>query len=110
MVKPPPRTPPCWRLLHDIEKFHLSACPNLADRLSSVFKTLNQVGFEAMADASGFAVQPVVFVAGDDNPRMPLVMRLLSELGFQAVDAGKGSRCAAARAVRRALDPHGPDQ
>ncbi len=57
-------------------------------RRAAVFKTLNQVGFEVMADASGYAAEPVMFVAGDDEARKPAVMQLVSDLGFQAVDAG----------------------
>jgi 8-hydroxy-5-deazaflavin:NADPH oxidoreductase len=55
---------------------------------ASVFKTLNQVGFEVMADTTGYAANPVMFVAGDDEARKPVVMQLVSDLGFQAVDAG----------------------
>ena len=55
---------------------------------ASVFKTLNQVGFEVMADATGYAAKPVMFVAGDDESRKPVVMQLVSDLGFQAVDPG----------------------
>ena len=57
-------------------------------RGASVFKTLNQVGFEVMADAAGYAAKPVMFVAGDDEARKPVVMQLVSDLGFQAIDAG----------------------
>jgi predicted dinucleotide-binding enzyme len=55
---------------------------------ASVFKTLNQVGFEVMADASGYAVSPAMFVAGDDALRKPEVLKLVSDLGFEAIDAG----------------------
>jgi predicted dinucleotide-binding enzyme len=65
---------------------------------ASVFKTLNQIGFEAMADTSGFAVKPVMFVAGDDDARKPTVLGLVDELGFEAVDAGSLS-------VARLLEP-----
>ena len=67
---------------------------------AAVFKTLNQVGFEVMANTVGYAVSPVMFVAGDDAARKPLVMRLVSDLGFHAVDAG-GLR------VARLLEPYG---
>lgn len=67
---------------------------------AAVFKTLNQVGFEVMANTAGYAVPPVMFVAGDDAARKPLVMRLVSDLGFDAVDAG-GLR------VARLLEPYG---
>jgi 8-hydroxy-5-deazaflavin:NADPH oxidoreductase len=55
---------------------------------ASVFKTLNQVGFEVMANTIGYAANPATFVAGDDEARKPAVMQLMSDLGFQAVDAG----------------------
>lgn len=55
---------------------------------AAVFKTLNTVGAETMADPSGFPVPPVMFVAGDDAARKPLVLGLVGDLGFAAVDAG----------------------
>jgi len=55
---------------------------------AAVFKTLNQVGFEVMADTRGYAAPPVMFVAGDDAAKKPLVMALVGDLGFHAVDAG----------------------
>lgn len=65
---------------------------------ASVFKTLNQVGFEVMADTTGYAAPPVMFVAGDDGARKPVVMGLVRDLGFEAVDAG-------GLAVARLLEP-----
>ena len=67
---------------------------------AAVFKTLNQVGFEVMANTGGYAAPPVMFVAGDDPARKPVVMALVSDLGFHAVDAG-GLR------VSRLLEPFG---
>ncbi len=55
---------------------------------AAVFKTLNQVGYEVMANTAGYAAPPVMFVAGDDAARKPAVMGLVSDLGFNAVDAG----------------------
>lgn len=56
---------------------------------ASVFKTLNQTGFANMEHGREFAPTPaVMYVAGDDATRKPLVLTLVSELGFQAVDAG----------------------
>ena len=72
---------------------------SLAPR-AAVFKTLNQVGFEVMANTAGYAAPPVMFVAGDDAARKPVVMTLVSDLGFHAVDAG-GLR------VARLLEPYG---
>ena len=72
---------------------------SLAPR-AAVFKTLNQVGFEVMANTAGYAAPPVMFVAGDDAARKPVVMTLVSDLGFHAVDSG-GLR------VARLLEPYG---
>lgn len=56
---------------------------------ASVFKTLNQTGFANMEDARSFAPLPaVMYVAGDDETKKPLAMSLVSDLGFQTVDAG----------------------
>ena len=67
---------------------------------AAVFKTLNQVGFEVMEASAGFAVPPVMFVAGDDAVHKPMVLRLVADLGFDAVDAG-------GLAVARLLEPLG---
>lgn len=53
-----------------------------------VVKTLNQVGAEIMADATGFACPPVQLMAGNDDDAKHLVAGLLSDLGFAALDAG----------------------
>lgn len=53
-----------------------------------VVKTLNQVGAEIMADASGFAEPPVMFMAGDSDDAKKVVAALLSDLGFMPLDAG----------------------
>jgi predicted dinucleotide-binding enzyme len=55
---------------------------------ASVFKTLNQTGAEGMADAAAFAQRPVMFVAGDDESRKPVVAQLVADLGFEAMDGG----------------------
>jgi 8-hydroxy-5-deazaflavin:NADPH oxidoreductase len=55
---------------------------------AAVFKTFNHTGAENMAAASRFDHRPVMFVAGDDATRKPEVMRLVSDLGFEAIDAG----------------------
>ena len=55
---------------------------------ASVFKAMNQIGFEGMTEADAFPVPPAMFVAGDDEARKSTVMQLVSELGFDAVDAG----------------------
>lgn len=55
---------------------------------ASVFKTMNQVGYAVMSDAGGYAVPPVMFVAGDDEANKPAVLQLVGDLGFEALDAG----------------------
>jgi predicted dinucleotide-binding enzyme len=56
---------------------------------ASVFKTLNQTGFANMQHAGDFTALPAaMFVAGDDAARKPTVLALVSDLGFQAIDAG----------------------
>lgn len=53
-----------------------------------VVKALNQVGSQVMANASTRRVKPVQFVAGDDAAAKTTVMALLTDLGFDARDAG----------------------
>jgi 8-hydroxy-5-deazaflavin:NADPH oxidoreductase len=55
---------------------------------ASVFKTLNQTGFETLAQAHALSARPVMLVAGDDATRKPLVMQRVAELGLDAIDAG----------------------
>jgi predicted dinucleotide-binding enzyme len=59
-----------------------------------VFKTLNATGASNMAKAAQYAVKPMMLVAGDATAKKPVVMELLSKLGFDPVDAGplKNSR------------------
>ncbi len=55
---------------------------------AAVFKTMNQVGFAVMSDTRGYAAAPAMFVAGDNAEHKPMVMALVSDLGFGAIDAG----------------------
>lgn len=55
---------------------------------AAVFKTFNTTGFGNMVEPSGYAVTPVMFVAGDDATRKPTVMGLVRDIGFEAIDAG----------------------
>lgn len=57
-------------------------------RGAAVFKTLNQTGAENMEKASHYPIRPVMFVAGDDEARKPIVLSLITKLGFEAIDAG----------------------
>ncbi|HVH80062.1 MAG TPA: NAD(P)-binding domain-containing protein, partial [Stellaceae bacterium] len=54
---------------------------------ASVFKAFNTTGFNNMADPSGYAIAPAMFVAGDDEAKKPRVMGLVRDLGFEAIDA-----------------------
>ncbi len=53
-----------------------------------VFKTLNQSGAETLGGAKRFATPPVMFVAGDDAARKAVVLGLVGDLGFEAIDGG----------------------
>jgi len=64
-----------------------------------VFKAMNQVGFEVMANPTFAAGKPVMFVAGDDAAGKQVVLGLVAALGFEAIDAGE-------LAIARLLEPH----
>jgi len=64
-----------------------------------VYKAMNQVGFEIMADATFAAGKPVMFVAGDEPGGKEVVLDLVSALGFEAIDAGE-------LAIARLLEPY----
>ncbi|RKF06542.1 dinucleotide-binding enzyme [Oceaniradius stylonematis] len=66
---------------------------------ANIVKTLNQVGAEIMADTSGFAMPPVMFMAGDDDGAKAVVAGLLTDLGFEPLDAGDLTRA-------RLLEPY----
>lgn len=55
---------------------------------AKVVKTLNTVGAEMMADNSALAHRPAMFMAGDDDAAKATVAQVLSELGFEPLDAG----------------------
>jgi 8-hydroxy-5-deazaflavin:NADPH oxidoreductase len=57
-------------------------------RRAAVFKTFNQTGAENMETASLYPIRPVMFVAGDDEAKKPVVLSLVASLAFEAVDAG----------------------
>jgi predicted dinucleotide-binding enzyme len=62
---------------------------------ASVFKSMNQVGANVMSVAANFGPpKPLMFVAGDDAKGKQVVLGLISDLGFEALDAGplKNSR------------------
>lgn len=69
--------------------FDTSSAEWIAARTAArVVKALNQVGAGIMADASGYSVRPVQFVAGDDADAKAIVRKLVEELGFETLDAG----------------------
>ena len=51
-------------------------------------KTLNQVGAEIMEAAARMSRHPVMFLAGDDDAAKTTVGTLLSDIGFDPLDAG----------------------
>lgn len=53
-----------------------------------VYKAMNQVGFEVMANPVFAAGKPVMLVAGDEGAGKKVVLDLVSALGFEAIDAG----------------------
>jgi hypothetical protein len=55
---------------------------------AKVVKTFNQVGAEMMMAGARFETRPVMFLAGDDESAKSTVSPLVSELGFEALDAG----------------------
>lgn len=67
---------------------------------AQVVKTLNQVGAEIMAGATRLPHPPVMFMAGDDAGAKAKVGRMLTDLGFEALDAGDLTKA-------RLLEPFG---
>ncbi|MBO0738152.1 MAG: NAD(P)-binding domain-containing protein [Alphaproteobacteria bacterium] len=67
---------------------------------AAVFKTLNQTGAGNMDKAPLFSVRPLMFVAGDDETKKPVVLSLIAKLGFEAIDAGP-------LRIARLLEPFG---
>jgi 8-hydroxy-5-deazaflavin:NADPH oxidoreductase len=65
-----------------------------------VVKTLNQVGAEIIADTSRLPHRPVMFMAGNDTGAKGKVGQVLSDLGFEALDAGDITKA-------RLLEPFG---
>jgi hypothetical protein len=55
---------------------------------AQVVKSLNQVGAELMADNSQLPHRPVMFMAGNDHAAKAMVAALLTDLGFDPLDAG----------------------
>jgi predicted dinucleotide-binding enzyme len=79
----------------DISGLELGFTTSGAERVAQwaegarVFKAFNTTGFNIMADPVINGVRTVMFVCGDDEAAKPAVLQLASDLGFDAVDAGK---------------------
>jgi predicted dinucleotide-binding enzyme len=58
-------------------------------RGAKVFKAFNTTGFNIMANPIINGIPTVMFVCGDDEAAKPVVLQLASDVGFEAVDAGK---------------------
>jgi predicted dinucleotide-binding enzyme len=65
---------------------------------SRVYKALNQTGYENMANPMFPTGRAVMFVAGNEPAGKSVVLKLVEELGFEAIDAGDLS-------VARLLEP-----
>jgi 8-hydroxy-5-deazaflavin:NADPH oxidoreductase len=81
--------------------FDTSGAEEVAKRApgARVYKAMNQVGFEVMADPAFAAGKPVMFVAGDEAEGKKIVLDLVSALGFEAIDAGELT-------IARLLEPY----
>jgi predicted dinucleotide-binding enzyme len=79
---------PDFRWLED--GYEVSAAERIAAwaKGASVFKSLNHTGANNMANPAYPSGRPVMFVCGDDARAKPTVLKLVAELGFDAVDAG----------------------
>jgi predicted dinucleotide-binding enzyme len=58
-------------------------------RGAKVFKAFNTTGSNNMADPVIDGIRTVMFVCGDDEAMKPTILRLATDVGFEAVDAGK---------------------
>ena len=65
-----------------------------------IVKTLNQVGADLMADNAGLPHRPVMFMAGNDAAAKATVAGLLTDIGFEPLDAGDLAKA-------RLLEPYG---
>ena len=67
---------------------------------AKVFKSLNQTGWENMANPIYEGKATAMLVCGDDEAAKKTVLQLVSDIGFEAVDAGKLE-------VARLIEPFG---
>jgi predicted dinucleotide-binding enzyme len=68
-------------------------------KAAKVYKAFNQTGFNIMGAPRLEGRPAVMFVCGDDAGRKPTVLKLASDLGFEAIDAGR-------LAIARLLEPY----
>ena len=68
-----------------------SAAQQIAEwaRGARVYKAFNQTGTENMASPVFGSQRAVMFVCGDEQAGKDIVMQLVSDVGFEAVDAGR---------------------
>jgi len=67
---------------------------------AKVFKAFNQTGFNVMAYPAFDGQRAVIFVCGDDDAQKPTVLKLATDIGFEAIDAG-------GLVIARLLEPYG---
>jgi hypothetical protein len=65
-----------------------------------IVKTLNQVGAALMDDNAGLSHRPVMFMAGNDAAAKVTIAGLLTDIGFEPLDAGDLTKA-------RLLEPFG---
>jgi 8-hydroxy-5-deazaflavin:NADPH oxidoreductase len=66
---------------------------------AKVFKAFNQTGFNVMGNPVFGGQRAVIFVCGDDGARKPTVLKLATDIGFEAIDAGN-------LVIARLLEPY----
>lgn len=66
---------------------------------AKVYKAFNQTGFNNMANPGFRGQRALLFVCGDDAAHEPTVFKLISDLGFKAIDAGR-------LVIARLLEPY----
>ena len=67
---------------------------------AKVFKAFNQTGFNIMGNPAFDGQRAVIFVCGDDAVHKPTVLKLATDIGFEAIDAGS-------LVIARLLEPYG---
>jgi 8-hydroxy-5-deazaflavin:NADPH oxidoreductase len=66
---------------------------------AKVFKAFNQTGFNIMGNPVFDGQRAVIFVCGDDDAKKPTVLKLATDIGFEAIDAGN-------LVIARLLEPY----